>query len=140
MQDKREVIYSVDRFIPANEHSEKYIKKKFNNGDRLLLPKIKPIRSPKFHKKFFVMIREAYKHYQGKDCVKTFRNNLVFEAGFYTTKISFSGEVFAIPQTLEYGDLDNDEFADVYSKVLDEILKHVVVDNDAQLDFIRQFS
>lgn len=94
---------------------------------------VKP-RNIKFHGKFFAMLNVAYANYEwptietkwgtAKVSFDTFRKYVVAHAGHAEAYMTPSGEVRVTAKSLAFDEMDEDEFAQVYSDVLDYILQH----------------
>lgn len=95
---------------------------------RIVRAKVVLPRNPKFHRKFFSLIRAAW------DClteeqrhnlrsVESFREQLLITSGFSTPVFDGRGNVFQEKaKSISFGSMDEAEFGDVYSRVLDTIL------------------
>ena len=92
-------------------------------------------RNPQFHRKFFAMLNHAYEswepyaEYKGTRIEKNFdrfRQELVILAGFYDIAPTISGDLRLVAKSISFGNMDEDEFAEVYSKVIDVVLAKIL--------------
>lgn len=95
---------------------------------RIVRAKVTMPRNPKFHRKFFSLIRAAW------DCLteeqrhnlrstESFREQLLITSGFSTPVFDVYGNVFQEKaKSISFGNMDEAEFGNVYSRVLDTIL------------------
>lgn len=112
----------------------KYIKA----GDKVMCEIRKP-RNIGFHNKFFALIELVFQNqevYKNKDDL---RKDLIVEAGFYEQRVDFHGVVHHKPKSISFASMDEDEFQDLYNKVLDVIVQIFAWDKDDILDNIEQY-
>lgn len=93
-------------------------------------------RNGKFHRKFFAMLDVAYSNHDwpeitfrfGAGSVKAktssdmFRRYVIVRAGHYEADMTPSGEFRAVPKSIAWAKMDEAEFSQLYSDVLDVIL------------------
>lgn len=96
-------------------------------------------RNPVFHRKFFAMLNLGYEHfetsrkhktYKGKPVTKSFesfREEVLILAGFYEQTFTLKGELKLEAKSIKFASMEQPEFEDVYSKVLDVLLEHVFI-------------
>lgn len=101
---------------------------------------IKSIRSPEKHRRFFKMIRDAYKLFDTDRTFDQFRTSLTCEAGYYEECVSFTGEIYVKATSINYESLDEDEFQDLHSKVLDVIINNCGFSSETQKNFILNYN
>lgn len=92
-----------------------------------------------FHRKFFALIKMVYQnqeHYNNSDDL---RADLIVSAGFYEKRVTFFGEEILKPKSISFASMKQDEFDELYSAVLDEIVKHFHFDKQAIIDNIEQY-
>lgn len=95
-------------------------------------------RNPAFHRKVFALLQVAYEawekpqaEYRGEPVATSFdrfRKDLVILAGHYDIVTNIRGEVRAEAKSLSFGNLDEVEFQQVYSDLINAILKHILTD------------
>ena len=119
------------------------------DSDYEKLKKIKPLQMVKctitqprnlgFHKKFFALIKMVYQnqeHYNNSDDL---RHDLIVSAGFYETRVNFFGEEIQRAKSISFSSMKQDEFDELYNRVLDEIVKHFNFGKQDIIDNIEQF-
>lgn len=89
-------------------------------------------RNGKFHRKFFAMLDVAYSNHEWPEVetkwgrVRTsrqlFRKYVIVKAGHYEADLTPHGEVRAEPKSISWAQMDEAEFSQLYSDVLDVIL------------------
>lgn len=105
------------------------------NGE-IVSAEIKRPRNYEFHKKFFALLNYAYEcwepgdiEYKGKLVGKNFdrfRKDITILAGYYEVVTNIKGEAKAEPKSISFGSMSEDEFAELYSKTVDVIIKHIL--------------
>ena len=110
---------------------------------------IKRPRNYKFHKKFFSLLNYAFSIWS-PDVIKFdgevevgknfdhFRDDIIILAGYYEAVIGVDGEAKLKAKSISFGKMGEDEFACLYSKTIDVILKHILV-NYTREDLDRVF-
>lgn len=96
---------------------------------------IKRPRNYRFHKKYFALMNYAFGiwspellEYKGREVGKSFdrfREDITILAGHYTLTENIKGEVRAEADSISFGKMEDDEFAALYSKTIDVLLKHI---------------
>ena len=83
------------------------------------------IRRPRnlaFHKKFFALINTGWENSQFDMPVDVYRKWVTMRAGFYVIYHTPKGMLYE-PESISFASMDEDKFADVYSRVLDVIIE-----------------
>lgn len=98
-------------------------------------------RNPRFHRKFFALIRAAW------DCIteqqrknlrsaEAFREQLLITSGFSEPLYDITGQKFLErAKSISFAKMDEAEFSEVYSKVLDTILTILTMDGVSEEQF-----
>lgn len=102
--------------------------------------KITRIRSPRRHRRFMAMVRDALKRTGDKRNFRDFRKAVTFDAGFYELMVSLKGEPFAEAKSLAYDEMDDLEFHEVHSKVLDVLIQHPDLSDEDQMSLIQNYN
>ena len=95
---------------------------------RIVRAKVVLPRNPKFHRKFFSLIRAAWdclteEQRRNLRSVESFREQLLITSGFSTPVFDVDGNVFQEnAKSISFSSMDEAEFGDVFSRVLDTIL------------------
>lgn len=112
--------------------------KRIKVGDFLECEIRKP-RNYRFHKKFFALIQMIYQNQERYNNIDDLREDLTIEAGFYVNRENIRGEVIKKAKSISFSKMDEHEFNDYYSRVLDEIVKHFNFDKQLIIDNVEQF-
>lgn len=99
-------------------------------------------RNGKFHRKFFALLNYAYEvwepdmpTYKGQVCAKNFdrfREDITILAGYGEPVVNVRGEVRMQAKSIAFRSMEDDEFAELYSAVLDVLLKKVLTNHTAE--------
>lgn len=85
-------------------------------------------RNAAFHRKFFAMLNTAFEWQDEYDSKESFRWVVTIYAGFYDEVPSPKGGITFVPKSIAFHKMDEMEFAELYSKVVDVVLKYFVSD------------
>ena len=96
-------------------------KKKLKIGQEYLI-EIKHPRNILFHKKFFALLNVCYENYETQMPFESFRRWITIKAGYFNAYETDKG-VFYDAQSIAFGSMNQIEFEEVYSKVLDVVIK-----------------
>ena len=118
---------------PADGQSAEILhKQKVGQGFRVRMTKIRNIR---FHRKFFALLNYAFdtwepteKEYRGHPVQKNFdqfRRDITILAGFYETAVRLDGSIRITAKSISFASMDETEFEELYSKVIDVLLQRV---------------
>lgn len=109
--------------------------KGFGHGEVIKAVVTRP-RNYQFHKKFMKLIEYAYncwdqpetenKHGPVRKSLTTFRKDLTILAGFYEQVMRLDGSVRIEAKSISFARMEQHEFDQLYSAVIDVILKHVL--------------
>lgn len=93
---------------------------------------VKQMRNGKFHRKFFDMLNTAYANHdwpeietkfgKARTSFEMFRKYVTVKAGHYEVDLTPQGEPRVVPKSISWAKMDEAEFSDLYSDVLDVIL------------------
>lgn len=96
---------------------------------------IKRTRNPAFHRKVFAFFNFCFEHwsvdktewafFDERKQFETFRKNLTVLAGFKEVTYTIDGRVRVEAQSLSYGNMDQSEFEQCYSALINAALKHI---------------
>ncbi len=96
---------------------------------------IKLSRNPAFHRKVFAFFNFCYEHWCGNGTnwelmsdqgqFDVFRKNLTVFAGYYEQYITLKGETRIEAKSLAFGNMEQEEFEQCYSALINAALKHV---------------
>jgi hypothetical protein len=86
-------------------------------------------RNVMFHRKFFALLNLCYQNQDKYTNFEHLRGILTMKAGYYETVITDKGTVYW-PLSISFAKMDNLEFEQLYSKVLDEVCKMIGSSNE----------
>jgi len=81
-------------------------------------------RNYQFHKKAMALFNLGFENQEKINSFPNYRKIMTMKAGFYSTEITDKGIAY-FADSLSYSSMDNNKFAEVYSKVLDVIAKEL---------------
>ena len=128
----------------ADEVAERYLSR-IAQGEAVEV-KVRKYRNLAFHRKFFALLNYAYDMWEPpevepeKGWMKAmtpeksfdrFRKDLIILAGYYEPHYRVNGEVRLEAKSIAFDKMDEDEFAELYSAVLDVILDKICVGYNA---------
>lgn len=109
-----------NRLIAAYDSDLEKIKK-LPIGETILCKITRP-RNVLFHRKFFALLNLVFHNQEAYKNVDDLREDLIICAGFFTTRTNFYGETIKKAKSINFASMDEDEFSDLYNKVLDVII------------------
>ncbi|VEH66676.1 putative bacteriophage protein [Rodentibacter pneumotropicus] len=120
-------------FSPANEAAAEALQK-FRNGEQYEI-EIKQVRNPAFHRKVFAFFNFCFEHWSAdktewqyfdeRKQFDTFRKNLTVLAGYKEVTYTLDGSLRVEAQSLSYGNMEQGEFEQCYSALINAAIKHV---------------
>ena len=87
---------------------------------------VKKIRNPKFHRKFFALVKLAHENSDYDMPLDSFRKYLVIKAGYFNVFPTQKGK-YIEAKSIAFDKMDETEFAELYSKVLDVVVQEIGV-------------
>ena len=81
-------------------------------------------RNLKFHRKFFALIKMIFDNQEIYKDADRLRKDLLIEAGYSDEWVDFHGEIHKEAKSISFASMDEDKFNELYSRVLDEIVRH----------------
>ena len=85
---------------------------------------IKNPRNIGFHKKFFALINLGHQNTSLDLPFEVYRRYCIMKAGFVSIYQTPKGNLYE-PQSIAFGNMDEDTFQDVYSRVLDVVIADI---------------
>lgn len=118
---------------PANDRELERLNK-FRSG--CLYPvEVKLMRNPDFHRKVFAFLNFCFQYWSAEHTewqflsesaqFDTFRKNLTVLAGYRDVTYTIDGRMRVEPKSLAFGNMEQDEFEECYSAMINAALKHV---------------
>ncbi len=83
---------------------------------------IKHPRNYQYHKRFFALLNLCYENYETEMPFGTFRRWLIMRAGFVKSFSTDRG-TFYDAESISFANMDQKQFEEVYSRVLDVVIK-----------------
>lgn len=91
---------------------------------------IKQKRNIRFHKKAFALLNLCFQNQDNFESFEAMRYYLTVKAGFFEMHPTPTGEPVILAKSISFSSMDETEFTDWYSKVLDQVLKLTKADID----------
>jgi hypothetical protein len=121
-------------FAPDDESTAEAMEKIKPNA--VVKAEVTQPRNLGFHRKFFALIDVAFDawdcptlEFKGQPVQKNrerFRKDLIILAGFGYAVVNINGDVRGEAQSISFAQMKQDEFEDLYSRVIDVILEKVL--------------
>lgn len=100
---------------------------------------IKRPRNIKFHRKFFALINMVFENQERYKNSEKLREALIIEAGYYDEWFDLQGVQHIDAKSISFAKMNEDEFSELYNRVIDVIVEHFHFDKQEILDNIEQF-
>jgi len=124
---------TISGLLPSEPDSEDWYRK-LKLG-QVIWGEFKKVRNYQFLRKYFALLNVAYdnwipgevnsKYGVPEKNFDRFRADLTILAGFYENTIRLDGSVRIEPKSISFAKMEAEEFADLYSKTIDVLIKHV---------------
>ena len=94
--------------------------------------KMTRVRNYQFLKKYFALLNLAFDYWEppdnlvGEKNFERFRKDIIILAGYYEQYVRVDGSTRVEPKSIAFGSMSEDDFADLYTKTIDAIIKHVL--------------
>jgi len=82
-----------------------------------------------FHRKFFALLNIGFENTKLNMSQKAYRHYIIIKAGFFTAYQTPKG-VFYEPDSISFANMEEDEFQEVYSRVLDKIIEDIGITSE----------
>jgi len=112
-------------------------KRKLRLGDDYEVT-IKRPRNIAFHRKFFALMNVGHNNTRLDMPFESYRKYVTIKAGYYNTYATPKG-VFVDAQSISFGSMDEDSFAELYSRALDVIIADIGADQQLIEEMVLQF-
>lgn len=86
-------------------------------------------RNVGFHRKFFAMLNVGHENTKLEMPFDTYRKYMTVKAGFFTAYQTPKG-IYYDPDSISFAGMEQDEFEEVYSRVLDKIIEDIGATRD----------
>jgi len=127
----------LDELVPADLKTSDFIHS-LKTG-QVIHGKFTRVRNYKFHKRFFALLNFLYEHWEPGEFQDSkwknikpqknfdrFRKDLIVLAGFYEAFYRLDGSTRIEAKSISFGNMGEEEFEELYSKVIDVGLKHIL--------------
>lgn len=97
-------------------------------------------RNVKFHKKFFALLKLAYENQSDYRFIEDMRRDLLIVSGNYDEKVcKITGEIYKKAHSINFSNMDELQFSEVYTSVKNIICKWLGIDNETLDEEINQY-
>ena len=103
-------------------------KRKLRLGETYQVEVTNP-RNVGFHKKFFAMLNVGHENTSLDMPFETYRKYMIVKAGFFTAYQTPKG-IYYDPNSISFASMSQDEFEEVYSRVLDKVIEDVGLERE----------
>lgn len=128
-------------FLPADDSSRDALKR-WKVGDAAKVEMTKA-RNYQFFRKWWALINFAFDHWEPEEKVQfkgvpveknldRFRKDITILAGHFTASYRVDGSCRIEPKSIAFGNMSEDTFADLYSKTIDVVLKHILTNYEKE--------
>ena len=132
------VIKQLDHTLKVAYNSDYDKIKKLKVGQEYQC-EVKQPRNLKFHKKFFALVNMLFENQEIYNNPDRLRKDLIIEAGLYDEWADFQGVMQREAKSISFASMNEDEFSELYSKVIDVIVKHFNFDREDIIENVQQF-
>ena len=137
-----ELVKRSDGAFICAYNSDHELSKKVKAGDSVVAKLTVP-RSVGFHRKFFALVRYTFNHmtedmYDKFPSEESLRLELTLQAGYWSKHVTIGGKEIVYPQSIRFDKMDQVTFEQLYSTIIDVILKyfHLEVDQNELVSFM----
>ena len=96
-------------------------------------------RNYKFHKKFFALLNLVYENQEQFNNIDRLRSQLTIKAGYYETFFDIDGVEQFEAKSISFAKMDEAEFSELYSRIIDVVVQWLGVDKEDILTEIEQY-
>jgi len=97
-------------------------------------------RNVQFHRKFFALIKLAFDNQDYYKDMEDLRTDLIKIAGFYTSRTNYiTGEIETKNDSISFSNMDNEQFQEVYNKVLQVVSEFLNTEKEDLQNELLQF-
>ena len=128
---------SDNSFIAANDSDYDNVLK-IKIGETYKYVVTKP-RNLNHHRKFFALLNKVYENQERFKHFEDLRNELIKEAGYFEEYVTLQGELIRKAKSIAFGNMDQFEFDNLYSKIKDVVCIHFKITSQQIEDEINQY-
>lgn len=96
-------------------------------------------RNYKFHKKFFALINMVFDNQERYTSADHLRKDLLIDAGYYDTRYNLHGVEIQEAKSISFANVDEIEFNEIYSRVIDSIVRNFHFDREDIIENVLQY-
>jgi hypothetical protein len=97
-------------------------------------------RNIKFHRKYFALIKLAFENQTDYRNLNDLRRDISIVAGYYDEVVNkVTGEVYKMPKSISFAQMDEIEFSELYERTKDVICKWLGVTDESIEEEIYQY-
>ena len=85
-------------------------------------------RNPDHHRKGMRLVRDLFENQDRYESFEDMLTELKLLAGWYSHHVRLNGEVVYLPKSISFADMDQTEFEELYSRLLDIATQHFDLD------------
>ena len=100
---------------------------KLKMGDVVLVEYKRP-RNIKFHRKFMALVNLVYDNQDKYHNLQDLLTEIKLQVGHYEEHITLGGKIVYQPKSISFASMEEDDFSQFYSKVMDVVLKYFLKD------------
>lgn len=132
------LIKSLNGSLKPAYDSDYELVKKIPLNEPIIFEWSKP-RNYLFHKKFFALINLVYQNQEVYNNIEHLRKDLTISAGYYDLRHNFDGVEIVEAKSISFAKMDENEFSEFYSKILDVVVKWLNIDKQNIIDEIEKY-
>jgi hypothetical protein len=97
-------------------------------------------RNYNFHKKYFALMKLAFENQSDYRNLNDLRRDISIVAGYYDEVVNkVTGEVYKMPKSISFAQMDEIEFSELYERTKDVICKWLGVTDESIEEEIHQY-
>jgi len=112
--------------VPSDDISLGVYERKIKTGRDYLFEAKSP-RNPRFHKKFWALLKTVYDAQYKFSNVEGLKAFLLVKSGYFTGFLGAEGQYMVIPDSVSFASMSEETFSEVFDSCI-----------DASIDFLRQ--
>lgn len=131
------LIRTLSGFKPAYD-SDIELSKKIKLNE-IYTYEFKKERNYNFHKKFFALVKLVFDNQEQYTNFEHLRKDLIIESGNYDLRYDLLGVEIREAKSISFAKMDEIQFSDLYSSVIDVIVKYFHFDKEEILSNVEQY-
>ncbi len=134
---KRDALNQKELYAPVYE-SDIEASRKLKEGQRVVGSTSKSdIRNVGHHRKAFALLKLAFENMPESlsnqfSSLEAFRQEITMQIGYYDRRRSLSGREYYIPRSWKFSEMDQAEFGEMYSKIVDFICQFILPETERE--------